>query len=178
MTRSLRHRHRHAFVVLGILLPAVFVIGILGRKPVPVVNELAPTLSATPVTPESVIWKRGDLFAKTPVEVHLLQIKDDSGRFAVECFAPKDFIKPDLIVYWVAGNAGITERLPGNAILLGAFYSPALPLPDEATKSSGVLALYSLADNEIVDVSKPFVAGRTRADGNPFREVTFAATRK
>jgi hypothetical protein len=46
--------------------------------------------------------------------------------------------------------------LPGNAQLLGAFNSSsALVLPAEAATQTGVLILYSLADNEIVDVSKP-----------------------
>jgi len=32
---------------------------------------------------------------------------------------------------------------------------PTLPLPVEAASTSGVLVLFSLADNEIVDISKP-----------------------
>jgi hypothetical protein len=80
-----------------------------------------------------------------------------AGRFAVEFSAAKDFVKPDLIVYWVAGSPNLTDKLPGNARLLGAFNSSlALPLSPDAGPGSGVLVLYSLADQEIVEVSRPF----------------------
>ena len=45
--------------------------------------------------------------------------------------------------------------MTANAILLGNFFAPSLALPVSALKSSGELVLYSLADGEIVDVSKP-----------------------
>jgi hypothetical protein len=70
--------------------------------------------------------------------------------------AAKDFVKPDLLAYWSAGNSNITNALPDNAILLGAFTSPQLSLPETAEKPDGTLVLFSLADNEIVDVSRPF----------------------
>ena len=78
-----------------------------------------------------------------------------AGKFGVEFSAAKDFVKPDLIDYWVAGNPTIADELPDNAVLLGSFSSMPLPLSDEAMKSSGALVLFSLADNEIVDASKP-----------------------
>jgi hypothetical protein len=59
-------------------------------------------------------------------------------------------------VYWVAGTLGSTNKLPDNSQLLGAFIpSVALALPANATTQTGVLVLYSLADNEMVDVSGP-----------------------
>jgi hypothetical protein len=39
--------------------------------------------------------------------------------------------------------------------LLGEFSSAALALPPEAAATNGVLVLYSLADNELVDESQP-----------------------
>ncbi len=69
----------------------------------------------------------------------------------------KDFVKPDLLVYWVAGNPNITNTLPGDARLLGVFNpSVTLPLPPDSGPGNGVLVLYSLADQEVVEVSKPF----------------------
>jgi hypothetical protein len=70
-------------------------------------------------------------------------------------FAIQDFAKPDLLVYWVTGSPAITDMLPESASLLGSFNSPALDLPAEATHTDGLLILFSLADQEIVDVSKP-----------------------
>jgi hypothetical protein len=155
MIHPLRQRHRHMVIALGIFLPVAFAVGIAARKSSPIVTELPATLAATPQKFEVSEWERADLFSKAPAQVQLLREQKVSGQFALALSAAKDFVKPDLIVYWVAGNPGITDTLPANAILLGAFSSAVLPLSDEVAQSSGALILYSLADNEIVDVSKP-----------------------
>jgi hypothetical protein len=156
MIRPLRQLHRRAFIALGIFLPIAFVVGIVARNPVPAVRELPPSLSAAPIVFESVVGKRADLFVKSPIEIQLLREQKDAGRFAVKFSAPRDFIKPDLIVYRVAGNPHIADRIPDNAMLLGTFHSAALPVTDEMANANGVLVLYSLADNQVVDVTKPF----------------------
>jgi hypothetical protein len=70
------------------------------------------------------------------------------------------------MVYWSAGNPTTTNTVPDNAILLGAFGAEALPLPVAVTMSGGVLLLFSLADGEIVDVSKPFSIQATSPSAN------------
>lgn len=40
MISPLRQSHRRMFIALGVLLPLVFVVGIAGRKPVPVATHL------------------------------------------------------------------------------------------------------------------------------------------
>jgi hypothetical protein len=85
----------------------------------------------------------------------LLRESGGTDRLAVELFAAKDFVKPDLLVYWARGKAAVADALPEDAILLGTFSSSAFRLPQEATQAEGFLVLYSLADNEIVDRSKP-----------------------
>jgi len=155
MIHSLRQRHRRIVLVLGVFLPIAFVMGVAARKPAPTVAKLPAALTATSQQFEAVEWKRADLFAKTPIEVHLLREQKSSGRFGIKFSAAQDFVKPDLIVYWVAGNPDMTDTLPDNAILLGSFSSATLPLPDEVAKSNGEFVLFSLADNQIVDVSQP-----------------------
>lgn len=155
MIHPLRQRHRRIVLVLGIFLPIAFVAGVAARKPPPTVAELPAALTATSQQFDAVEWKRADLFAKTPIQVYLLREQKSSGRFGIEFSAAKDFVKPDLIVYWVAGNPNITDALPDSAILAGSFSSTTLPLPDGAAKSSGEFVLFSLADNQVVDVSKP-----------------------
>ena len=142
-------------IALGIFLPVAFAVGIAARKPVPTVAELPTALVAMPQKFDAIKWERADLFSKSPIQVRLLREQKDAGRFAIVFSADKDFTKPDLIVYWVAGNPSTSDTLPANAILLGTFSATALPLSDVVAQSSGVLILYSLADNEIVDVSKP-----------------------
>ncbi len=155
MIRPLRQRHRRMVIVLGVFLPIAFAVGIAARKPVPGMASLPKELPASPHKFAVTEWERANLFTKTPIQVRLLRESAGAGQFAVEFSAAKDFVKPDLIVYWVAGSPNVTDTLPDNARLLGVFNSTPLPLPVEATKADGVLMLYSLADNEVVDVSKP-----------------------
>ena len=155
MIRPLRQLHRRIVIALGVLLPITFVAGIAARKTAPMVADLPSALTPTSQAFEFKEWEREGLFAKSPVQVRLLREQKNAGRVAVTFSAVKDFVKPDLIVYWIAGEPAITDTLPANSILLGSFNSPMLPLPDEVVKASGTLILYSLANGEIVDVSKP-----------------------
>ena len=157
MIRPLRQRHRRMVIVLGVFLPIPFLIGIAARKSVPGMTSLPQELVASPQKFAVTEWERADLFTKTPIQVRLLRESAVAGHFAVEFSAARDFVKPDLIVYWVAGSPNVTDTLPDNARLLGVFNSSvALSLPPDAGPDSGVLVLYSLADQEIVGVSKPF----------------------
>lgn len=152
MIRPLRIRHRRIFTVLGVVLPVAFGLGIAARKPVPLMSAVPGNLQAASRAPGPLVWERADLFKKAPVQVRLLR---EGGRLAVACVATDDFAKPDLLVYWSQGDAPVTNHLPGNAVLLGAFSSSALPVPEAAERASGVLVLFSLADQEVVAISQP-----------------------
>jgi hypothetical protein len=154
MIRPLRQRHRRIVIALGFFLPVAFAAGLAARKPIPFTSELPPSLATATQTFEKIEWQRADLFVKSEIQVRLLREHSGAGKFAVSFSAATDFVKPDLLVYWSAGNPSVINALPGNAILLGAFNAPQLPLPEAAEKSDGTLVLFSLADNEIVDASK------------------------
>ena len=109
----------------------------------------------TPVRTASTQWESNGLFAKTSMRVRLLREQGGGGRFAVQFTAAKDFLKPDLIVYWVAGSPGITGTLRHRPVARRLSLGTSL-LPEDAPASNGVLVLYSLADGEVVDVSKTF----------------------
>jgi hypothetical protein len=155
MIRPLRQRHRRTFFSLGIFLPVAFAVGIAARKPLPEIKSLPNEISPAINSFAAEVWSLADFFSKSPVQIRLLREQSGTGKFAVALSAAKDFVKPDLLVYWLNGNPNVTNALPDNAILLGAFNAPQLPLPAAAEKTNGLLALYSLADNEIVDISKP-----------------------
>ena len=157
MIRPLRQRHRYTMIALGVFLPIAFALGIAARKPVPSMNLLPAILVALPQKFAATEWERADLFVKSPIRVRLLREESSLGRFAVEFSASNDFVKPDLMVYWVAGDSNITDALPDTAQLLGAFnISSALILPADFKTKNGRLVLYSLADHEVVEVSQPF----------------------
>ena len=157
MILPLRQRHRHMFAVIGVLLPIAFVSGIAARRAVPHAAPLPPELSSWSQTYTATGFDRDDLFTTSPVRVQLW-CEQNTGRYAVGFVASKDFLKPDLIAYWIAGRPAATDQLPPEATLLGAFSAGPLLLPVEATTADGSLILFSLADQEIVDVSKPFTA--------------------
>jgi len=105
MIRPLRQRHYQTFVAIGFFLPVVFALGLVARKPFPTMDSLPEVLSAP--TQKFLVseWARTDLFVKSPIQVRLLRENLNPGSLAVAFSADQDyFIKPDLMVYWVAGN--------------------------------------------------------------------------
>jgi hypothetical protein len=154
MTLALRRRHRWMFAALAVLLPVALVLGIAARRTVPDATALSPALSSWTQTFTATEYELGDLFPSAPVRVSLWR-EQDNGRFAVGFVASKDFVKPDLLAYWITGHPLIAGKLPPEATLLGAFIGGPLKLPVEAATAEGSLILFSLADQEVVDVSKP-----------------------
>jgi hypothetical protein len=145
------------FAVLGMALPAALIVGIAARRPVPTSASLPGGISGEPRRFNAGQWSRDGLFTKTPIHVTLVRERADSGQFAVELSAPKDFTRPDLLVYWVTGGSTVSDVIPDDAVLLGGFSDSApLPFRTGGPASNGMLILYSLADHEVVDVSKPF----------------------
>ena len=155
MTLPLRQRHLRLMMALGIFLPAVFAVGIATRKSVPPTGDPLGPLALAPQSFAAVGQPQSGLFSKASLQVALLRRQNQPGRLAVRLSGSQDPAKPDLMVYWVAGNPNLAGNLPDNAVLLGAFGPLPLVLPPSAANTSGVLVLYSLADAEIVDVSKP-----------------------
>ena len=161
MIRPLRQLHRRLVIALGVSLPLAFVWGLAARKPVPGMNALPDRLATAPPAFPVTAWESADLLGKAPIPIRLLRESPSAGRFAVAFSAAKDFVKPDLLVYWVPGHSNLADTLPANAELLGAFAAfTALALPAEAAGQTGVLMLYSLADNQIIEASKPFAISK------------------
>lgn len=106
-------------------------------------------------------YERDDAFENAPVTIRLWRDLS-TGQSAVGFSAPKDFVKPDLIAYWIIGQATNRTEMPKDAVLLGSFVATTLPLPAEATTAEGSLILFSLADQDIVDISKPLRFGESK----------------
>jgi hypothetical protein len=157
MILALRQRHRQAFIALGAFVPVIFAVGITVRTTPPVNAALPTALEAMPQSYKKIGQAHTDLFAKVSLQVGFLREIEDPAHLAINIADGRDFVKPDLLVYWAEGTPTVTGTVPDNAVLLGTFGSKVFALPAQAAQSEGILLLYSLADGEIVDVSKPFL---------------------
>lgn len=157
MIRPLRQRHRIMITTLSVIIPTAFALGIARRSEFP----------SSPVDPGSVsaetkryteLWTRNDLWEKAGIRTRLLRSSSNPQRLAIELASTKQIVRPDLLVYWVPDGLRTSDTLPDNAVLLGNFIQTApvqFELPGQSTNQNGLLLLYSLADQEIVAVSKP-----------------------
>jgi hypothetical protein len=158
MIRPLRQRHRVLVLALGVVVPVAFATGIATRNAVPFLTGTTPDLSGE-VHNYSEVWSRDDLWEKKAISTRLLSDAAGAGRRAVELIAKDQIIRPDVIVYWVPGGPEVKESLPNDAVWLGGFDQLAprpLTLPAEAAQKTGALVLYSLADHEVIAVSRAF----------------------
>jgi hypothetical protein len=154
MILPLRRRHRRIFAVIGILLPVAFVAGVVARKPIPT-PALPNPLPSAQETFSITQWERLDLFPNMAVRVQLLREAPNTNHIAIQMSAPKDFVKADLLVYWLRANSTLKDNIPDDAVLLGPFVSgQPLPVPPALTGKPGSLVLYSLADQEFVGTSQ------------------------
>ena len=126
MIHSLRQYHRRTFMALGVFLPVAFILGITVRKPLPAM-EATPAASSSGSCKKFTVteWQRPGLFPKSPVQTSLLRASANGGGWALSFVAARDFVQPDLLVYGVPGDVAVTDTLPGDAVLLGGFSSPA-----------------------------------------------------
>ena len=158
--RPLRKRHGLMIITLSVVIPATFAVGIATRKAVPALSVAIPGLSAGAPHREEV-WSRDDLWEKKAIRTRILNRGAGIGQLAVELTSKDQIVRPDVLIYWLPGRRKIENVLPDDAILLGSF-APSLPMPlplsQQTAKSVGRLLLYSLGDQEIVAVSKAFVA--------------------
>jgi hypothetical protein len=138
---------------LGALLPITFVVGIAARRPVPVVKSVSAELASEASDFGTMLWTKADLWPGQRVITSLR--RDTAGSVAVDLIF-RDLLKPDVLVYWAAGNESAIEGLPDNARLLGALANRVpLPIPANAPGETGRFVLYSLANHEVVATSNP-----------------------
>src|SRR5678815_2901729 len=152
MIRHLRQRHRVIVCTLGVLLPVAFSAGLAARKPVQVPATVSSRLAGQANDFGRMVWSKADLWPGQRISTSLRQ--DAAGSVAVELMI-RDLVKPDLLVYWVAGKERAVEVLPDNARLLGPLSNNSpLSIPVDARGETGRLMLYSLADHDLVAVSR------------------------
>ncbi len=158
MIRSLRQRHRVIVIALSVVVPTAFAAAIAIRREVPTLTAPAPGVTRRTGNPAE-LWTRDDLWPQGPIRTRLVRDSAGAGPPALQLIPPHEIVRPDLLLYWVPGEHDVRVSLPDNAFLLGPLDQSgqtSLPLPIGAANRMGVLVLYSLADHEIVAVSKLF----------------------
>lgn len=157
MIRPLRLRHRMVVLALSALVPAAFVLGITSRRSLPAVVSIPSVIRSQSAASYKARWTRDELWEKQQLRTRLLE--DPTGSsLALEITSPEPIVRPDVLLYWIPGNPAIADSLPNDSVLVGAWIQEppkAIELPQTA-KGDGRLILYSLADHEILNVSKAF----------------------
>lgn len=146
MIQSLRSVHRRASLGLALVLPTVLVAGLMARRPLSRADSKTHNSEAwQPIRQSDHLW--------TKYAIHSVFLTDASDPTDIQVVLEPldDFFAPDPLVYWSRELSG-SDRLPTNAVLLGAFeYGKPLRLRETDTK--GFLILYSLAHQSIVDTA-------------------------
>lgn len=160
MTLPLRQLHRRVFHWLTLLLPALFVLGLLGYR-LPVHTEIPdPQLLSMPANAESEGVARpleeGDFERESPIRVEVFrEPASGSGgaqRRWARVTATGDLRQPDLLVYW-SSKSSTFEEPPIGAFLLGVLdpRTPQdFPLPSQADFLRGYLVIYSLGQKVLI----------------------------
>jgi hypothetical protein len=135
MIQPLRNCHRWAFLLLALLLPVLFVAGILVRPKTPRPRTIARFIAA-----------QGSDWQKHSFVVQISSLSNDETSLAVIPIKP--VLAPDLLVYY-ANHAPQRGVLPADAHLLGRWdVESTYPLPHT---SNGFVLLYSGAQRTVLD---------------------------
>ena len=166
MIRELRRRQRRLLVVLGVLIPMVFTIAIVNRKPPVTMAALPAPVIDQHATPPVEVAALPLLFTDPAVNARLLADSVPPSRISVELVPAGDPRQPDLLVYWSEESVAPGHELPPGAYLIGSMVGGnrrVLPLPQTASNGGGTLILFSLGHSRLVGVAPlpPVPAMRT-----------------
>ena len=143
MIQPLRTCHRRTFVVLAVVLPALFVAGLAARRQAAEPQAAAPD-AYTLVSSDAGHWHQRHI--KINVFTNTIQ----PGARWVQLVPQEELREPDALVYWSDAQPS-GANLPAKARLLGALDPTArYALPENA---EGFLIVYSLAHQTVVDAT-------------------------
>jgi hypothetical protein len=141
---------------LALLVPVVFISGLIVRRPFPVSSRL-PAIQSSPASEEtSVLYEDRDLWKGSAVAARIIAVNGNSPIVFLELQATHDLAEPDLLVYW-SESRPVPDRPSESAVLLGRLSGmriERLQLPAGALSVTGYLALYSLAHAKTIATSE------------------------
>jgi hypothetical protein len=152
MISSLRNRHRIMVASLAVIAPAVFVAGVLVRKPFPVSDPSSIIRQKVDSNTTAVLLENKFLWKRRAKVARVIADKNTPSISFIELQAANDLAEPDALVYWSLVQPS-QDRIPDNAKLLGKLSNnrvESLSLPE----GIGYLILYSLAHRKIVAIDQ------------------------
>ena len=149
MIQPLRAVHRRAFVTLALVLPAILLIGLGGRRSRPGPGGHPVDLPATAY----VVRESSNLWQKHAIQSKFYSRSDRPQDIGIVLQPAEEFNEPDLLLYWAA-IAPEGNSLPKEARLVGAFTKgKVLPLPLNE-KRAGYLVLFGQAHQTVFDAAR------------------------
>jgi hypothetical protein len=145
MIRPLRSAHRVVFCAWILLLPTVFIGGLLSRHQWP---ATASTHLKQTSQSELLISEKSETAGELKFEVRLLKVPTDPNMRAVEFLSETPVVAPDVLVYWSARRP--ESNLPAYAQLLGTYHPHQQYRLPSAAKDTGFVVLYSLAQEKLL----------------------------
>jgi hypothetical protein len=149
MIQPLRVVHRRAFAALGLVLPAILLIGLEARRP-----HLGPSAHVPDVLDTgSMVRELSNLWQKHSIRSRFYSRPDRPLDTYVVLLPAQEWNEPDLLLYW-ATNTAQENVLPGGAQLMGTFRTgKAFLLPVNRT-GAGHLVLFSPAHQAVFDTAR------------------------
>ena len=153
MIRALRQRHRVSMVILALTVPALFIAGLLARRPMP--TATLPSVLSVPGHDSNRVLISQLKSTGSGLSLRIATLRPDPGsdrlRLSVQLTADPKL--PELLVYWHAGSAP-ASAIEDDSYLLGTLIgtAPAMfQLPEQASTEPGSLIFFSLAQQAVVD---------------------------
>jgi len=149
MIQPLRTVHRRAFFALAVVLPAILLAGIAGRRPGTSQKERGPELPATAY----LVRESNGLWAQHSIATKFYGRSDAAKEIYVVLRPTQALNEPDLLLYW-STNTPRGKSLPSESLLVAPYTADeafTLPLDKER---AGNLILFSLAHQTVFDSAR------------------------
>lgn len=145
MIQPLRATHRAVFLTWAILLPVLFIEGLLSRHQPPPAS--GPILQS-PAKSKTVRSEKNVKVGTTSCHVKLLQSPDNPAEQYLQLNPEAPVVSPDVLVYWSEQSS--PSGLPEHAQLLGSFRPMEIYLLPTNAQGTGYAILYSLAQQKSI----------------------------
>jgi hypothetical protein len=149
MIQPLRTVHRRAFFALAVVLPAILLAGIAGRRPGTSQKERGPELPATAY----LVRESNGLWAQHSIATKFYGRSDAAKEIYVVLRPTQALNEPDLLLYWSI-NTPQGNSLPTESFLVAPYAADeAFALPLEKGRA-GNLILFSLGHQAVFDSAR------------------------